>query len=63
MLCGDILGNQGALTVLVTKEEDIHPNMLGKRKLHWIQRELNDAGVVTKQSSRARRDKIGRAHV
>ena len=30
MLFGDILGNQGALTVLVTKEEDIHPDMLGE---------------------------------
>ena len=56
MLCGNILGNQGALTVLVVEEEDIHPYMLGERKLHWIQRELNDTGVVTKESSRARRD-------
>ena len=56
MLSGNILGNQGTLTVVVAKEEDIHPDMLGERKLHWIQRELNDAGVVTKESSRARRD-------
>ena len=56
MLSGNILGNQGTLTVVVAKEEDIHPDMLGERKLHWIQRELNGIGVVTKESSRARRD-------
>ena len=36
MLCGNILGNQCASVVLVTKEEDIHTDMLGERKLHRI---------------------------
>ena len=30
--------------------------MLGEQKFYWIQRKLNGTGVVTKQSSRARRD-------
>ena len=35
-LCGNILGNQGVPTVLVAKEENIHSDMLGERKLHWF---------------------------
>ena len=41
-------------TVLVSKEEDVHSNMLGERELHRIQRELNSTSVVTEKSSRTR---------
>ena len=49
MLSGDKLRDQGTLAILVAEDEDVHTDMLGERKLHWIQRELNGTGVVTKR--------------
>ena len=54
MLSGDKLRNQGTLAILVAEEKGVHTDMLGERKLHRIQRELNGTSVVTKKSSRTR---------